>query len=143
MIIIEQKSHYNYVYAFPRASVKPGFEQELFVPYAGLFLGNKNVGQVVQAKVSAIHPNHVELDRSIEDFGKCVPFSHLIFATGTTIPAPGHFNADSKAEGIACLKTYQDMIRQSKKPLIIGGGAVGLGNYNKLILIGIKFYCNH
>ncbi|KAG2184511.1 hypothetical protein INT43_000420 [Umbelopsis isabellina] len=126
MIIVEQKSHYNYVYAFPRASVKPGIERELFVPYANLFYSNKNIGQVVQAKVIAIHPNYIELDRSVEDFGKSIPFTHLIFATGTTIPAPGHFNADSKADGVACLKTYQDLIRQSKKPLIIGGGAVGL-----------------
>lgn len=127
LIIIEQKSHFHHVYAFPRAAVKSGFEDSLFVPYDNIFNKDKSVGHVIRAKAIAIHPNKVELDREVEGFGSFVSFSHLIYAAGTTIPAPGHFEAYDKAKGIGYLRAYQNLIRQSQKPVIIGGGAVGLG----------------
>jgi NADH dehydrogenase FAD-containing subunit len=127
LIIIEQKSHFHYVYAFPRAAVKTGFEESLFVPYDGLFGGDDRLGQVVRAKATAIHKNRVELDREVPGFGHNIPFTHLIYAAGTTIPAPGHFEAYDKQAGIDCLKFYQGLIEQSQRPLVIGGGAVGLG----------------
>ncbi|KAG2188194.1 hypothetical protein INT44_000946 [Umbelopsis vinacea] len=126
LIIIEQKSHFHHVYAFPRAAVKSGFEESLFVPYDNMFNKDNKVGQVIRAKAIAIHPNKVELDREVEGFGSFVPFSHLIYAAGTSIPAPGHFEAYDKAKGIGYLQAYQNLIRQSQKPVIIGGGAVGL-----------------
>ncbi|GAB5587394.1 hypothetical protein Unana1_02294 [Umbelopsis nana] len=107
-------------------SVKTGFEESLFVPYDGLFGNDSNVGQVIRAKGVAIHPNAIELDREVDGFGSFVPFTHLIYATGTTIPAPGHLEEYDKNKGIAHLRMYQDLIRQSKKPVVIGGGAVGL-----------------
>lgn len=126
LIIIEQKSHFQYVYAFPRAAVKIGFEDSLFVPYDGLFGGDDRLGQVVRAKATAINENTVELDREVPGFGRSISFTHLIYAAGTTIPAPGHFDAYDKQAGIDCLKFYQGLIEQSQKPLIIGGGAVGI-----------------
>lgn len=132
LIIIEQKSHFHHVYAFPRAAVKSGFEDSLFVPYDNMFNKDKSVGHVIRAKAIAIHPNKVELDREVEGFGSFVSFSHLIYAAGTTIPAPGHFEAYDKAKGIGYLQVYQDLIRQSQKPVIIGGGAVGLGKLKGL-----------
>jgi NADH dehydrogenase FAD-containing subunit len=125
-VIIEAKSHYNHVYAFPRAAIVPGFERELFVPYDNFFPDEK-VGKVIQARATAIHKDHVELDRDVTGFGKSVPYEYLIYSAGTTIPAPGRFNVDSKKEGIEQLKKYQEVIRESQKPIVIGAGAVGLG----------------
>ncbi|KAH8547852.1 hypothetical protein BGW37DRAFT_514837 [Umbelopsis sp. PMI_123] len=103
---------------FLRAAVKPGLENSLFIPYNNLFNKDKSVGEVIQAKAIAIHPNMAELDREVEEFGSYVPFSHLIYAAGTTIPSPDHLEAHDKAKGIGYLQLYQDLIRQS--------GAVGL-----------------
>jgi hypothetical protein len=85
----------------------------LFIPYNNLFNKDKSVGEVIQAKAIAIHPNMAELDREVEEFGSYVPFSHLIYAAGTTIPSPGHLEAHDKAKGIGYLQLYQDLIRQS------------------------------
>ncbi|CDS08253.1 hypothetical protein LRAMOSA02201 [Lichtheimia ramosa] len=126
LILIEVKTHYNWVYAFPRASVKSGFEKELFIPYAGLFGYKDDVGKVVTARVTAIHKNHVELDRHVPEFGTRIEFDYLLYGAGTTIPQPGRLLPETKAEGISTLKQYQKVIRESKQPIIIGGGAVGL-----------------
>lgn len=129
MIMIEEKSHYNFVFAFPRAAVISGFEKELFIPYSNMFYGNDTLGKVVQARAIAIHEHHVELDREIPEFGKRIDFEYLMYCAGTTIPAPGRLPTNTKEGGIAMLKKYQQVIKESKKPIIIGAGAVGLGKY--------------
>lgn len=127
LILVEAKSHFNFVFAFPRACVKAGFERELFIPYNNLFRGNDQVGKVIQARVTAIHEHHVELDRHVPEFGTSIEFEYLLYAAGTTIPEPGRLSAESKADGIQTLKKYQDLIREAQRPVIIGGGPVGLG----------------
>ena len=126
-VLIEVHTHYNHVFAFPRASVVPGFEKELFVPYSGLFNNDDNLGKVICARATAIQTNFVELDREVEGFGTKIDYEYLVYAAGTTIPAPGRFATDTKAEGIENLKKYQEAIRESERPIIIGAGAVGLG----------------
>lgn len=142
-IMVDEKSHYNFVYAFPRACVKTGFEKELFVPYDNLFGGDDQVGKVVHARVVAIHEHHIELDRSVPEFGTRIDFEYLIYAAGATIPPPGRFSATyTKADGVAMLKKYQQVIREAKRPIIIGGGAVGLGNgVITLMYPSIKYVC--
>lgn len=125
-ILIDEKTHFNHVYAFPRASVISGFEKELFVPYDNFFLGDETIGKVVQARATKIHPDHVELDREVPDFGTKIDYAYLVYAAGTKIPAPGRFTVNTKAEGIEELKKYQDAIREAERPIIIGAGAVGL-----------------
>ncbi|KAG2216568.1 hypothetical protein INT45_001383 [Circinella minor] len=126
LIMIELKSHFNFVFAFPRASVKSGFERELFIPYDRLFNEDDQIGKVVHARVIAIHEHHVELDREVPEFGRRIDFEYLIYAAGTKIPEPGRLHCNSKQEGVALLKKYQSVIKESKRPIIIGAGAVGL-----------------
>lgn len=127
IIIIEEKSHFNHVFAFPRASVISGFEHELFIPYDNMFNGDENVGKVIQARVQTIERDHVVLDREVEGFGQRVDYAYLVYATGTKIPAPGRFNElHTKEEGMAALKNYQKAIERSQRPVVIGAGAVGL-----------------
>ncbi|KAI9322497.1 hypothetical protein BX666DRAFT_626451 [Dichotomocladium elegans] len=126
LILIELKTHYNFVFAFPRAAVKPGFERQLFIPYSNFFNGDDQVGKVVHARAVALHPHHVELDRSVPEFGNRINFEYLVYAAGTTIPQPGRLTTHTKPESIAMLQQYQRVIREAKAPIIIGGGAVGL-----------------
>ncbi|KAG0748828.1 hypothetical protein G6F16_007316 [Rhizopus arrhizus] len=127
IILIEEKSHFNHVFAFPRASVISGFEHELFIPYDNVFNGDETIGKVLHARASAIYENYVELDREVPGFGKRVDYVYLVYCAGTKIPAPGRFNdLHTKEEGIAALKRYQKAIEQSERPVVIGAGAVGL-----------------
>lgn len=126
LIIIEKHSHMHYMFAFPRASVIPGFEKELFAPYTNLFASPKE-GVVIQACATSITPTHVEMDRSIDGFGTSVPYEYLIYGTGARHPRPGCLSDENtKEEGVKVLKKYQAKIGRSSKVVIIGGGAVGL-----------------
>lgn len=128
LVLIEEKTHYNHVFAFPRASVLSGFEDELFIPYDNLFNGDDTIGKVINARATAIHKGYVELDRKVPGFGEKVEYEYLVYTAGTKIPAPGRFNdIVTKEAGIDALKRYQKLIQESKKPVIIGAGAVGLG----------------
>ncbi|ORE01097.1 FAD/NAD(P)-binding domain-containing protein [Rhizopus microsporus var. microsporus] len=127
LVLIEEKTHYNHVFAFPRASVLSGFEDELFIPYDNLFNGDDTIGRVINARATAIHKDYIELDREVPGFGKKVEYDYLVYTAGTKIPAPGRFNdIVTKEAGIDALKRYQKLIQESEKPVIIGAGAVGL-----------------
>lgn len=140
-VVIEEKTHFNHVFAFPRASVISGFERELFVPYDNLFKGDENVGKVVNARATAIHKTHVELDREVPEFGTTIDYEYLVYTAGTKIPAPGRLPITTKKEGIAMLKKYQELIKKSERPIIIGAGAVGLGknrdNNNQMEMVSL------
>ncbi|KAI9343375.1 hypothetical protein BD770DRAFT_437310 [Pilaira anomala] len=125
-ILIEEKTHFNHVFAFPRASVIPGFEKELFVPYDNMFMGDESIGKVVHARATSIHKDYVELDRDVTGFGTKIEYAYLVYCAGTVIPAPGRLTVNTKAEGIEALKRYQEIIRESERPIVIGAGAVGL-----------------
>ncbi|KAF9301548.1 hypothetical protein BGZ74_006592 [Mortierella antarctica] len=127
LIIIEKHSHFHYMFAFPRACVIQGWENELFVPYTKVFEDAPDKGQVIQALATNITKTHVELDREIEGFGNKVEYEYLIYGTGARHPEPGNLNdQDTKAAAINRLKETQEKIKKSTKVLIIGGGAVGL-----------------
>ncbi|KAF9092137.1 hypothetical protein BGX23_004586 [Mortierella sp. AD031] len=126
VIIIEKHSHFHYMFAFPRACVISGWENELFVPYTKAFESPEK-GQVIQALATNITKTHVELDRSIDGFGTSVEYDYLIYATGARHPEPGNLNDhDTKTGAIQRLKDMQEKIQKSTKVLLIGGGAVGL-----------------
>ncbi|KAF9343295.1 hypothetical protein BGX26_005968 [Mortierella sp. AD094] len=126
LIIIEKHSHFHYMFAFPRASVIPGWENELFVPYTKMF-DSPEKGQVIQAIATKVTKTHVELDRSVEGFGTSVEYEYLIYATGARHPEPGNLNDhDTKVGAIQRIKEMQQKIQKATKILLIGGGAAGL-----------------
>ncbi|KAK3812820.1 MAG: hypothetical protein J3Q66DRAFT_269726, partial [Benniella sp.] len=126
LIVIEKHSHFHYMFAFPRACVITGWENELFVPFNNVF-DSPEKGQVIQAVATNITKTHVELDRSVEGFGTIVEYEYLIYATGARHPEPGNLNDhDTKAGAIQRLKEMQEKIQKASKILLIGGGAVGL-----------------
>ncbi|TPX59608.1 hypothetical protein PhCBS80983_g02353 [Powellomyces hirtus] len=126
VIIIEKHTHMHYMFAFPRASVIPGFENELFVPYDRLFTTPAE-GAVVHASATKLTHTHVELDRHVPGFGTKIPYEYLIYGAGARHPKPGCLSDEiTKDDGINVLKGFQEKIVKSTKVLIIGGGAVGL-----------------
>ncbi|KAI8805778.1 hypothetical protein BJ742DRAFT_819133 [Cladochytrium replicatum] len=152
IVIIEKHSHFHYMFAFPRAIVVPGFEDELFVPYDKMF-SSPSEGVFVNALVTKINKNSVELDRGVQlhRFGTAeessdsssgkstvkadsidfetreIPFEYLIYAAGANHPEPTNFNsADTKAEGVMKLKEYREKIEKATKVLVCGGGAAGI-----------------
>lgn len=126
VIIIEKHSHFHYMFAFPRACVIDGWENELFVPYTKLY-DSPEKGQVIQALATNITKTHVEIDRPIEGFGTSIEYEYLIYATGARHPEPGNLNDhDTKTGAIQRLKEVQAKIQKATKILLIGGGAVGL-----------------
>lgn len=115
------------MFAFPRACVIQGWENELFVPYTKVFEDAPDKGHVIQALATNITKTHVELDREIEGFGNKVEYEYLIYGTGARHPEPGNLNDyDTKEAALSRLKETQEKIKKSTKVLIIGGGAVGL-----------------
>ncbi|KAJ1551153.1 hypothetical protein HK096_002844 [Nowakowskiella sp. JEL0078] len=136
IVIIEPRSHFQFVFAFPRGCVITGIENDLFVPYNKLF-DSPEQGIVVSAKADSITPTHVILDRPISEafigvsesdkLTNEIPYEYLIYATGADHPPPTNLNNISmKKDGVAILKYYQSKISQAKKILIVGGGAAGL-----------------
>ncbi|KAF8942890.1 hypothetical protein BGZ47_006027 [Haplosporangium gracile] len=126
VIIIEKHSHFHYMFAFPRACVIDGWENELFVPYTNLY-DSPEKGQVIQALATNITKTHVEIDRPIEGFGTSIEYDYLIYATGARHPEPGNLNDhDTKTGAVQRLKEVQAKIQKATKILLIGGGAVGL-----------------
>lgn len=127
IIVIEKHSHFHYMFAFPRACVIQGWENELFVPYTKAFEDAPNKGQVIQALATNITKTHVELDRVVEGFGNKVEYEYLIYGTGARHPEPANLNDhDTKESALKRLKENQEKIKKATKVLLIGGGAVGL-----------------
>ncbi|KAG0222331.1 hypothetical protein BGW42_006680, partial [Actinomortierella wolfii] len=126
LIVIEKHSHFHYMFAFPRATVISGWENELFIPYTKMF-DSPEQGVVVHAKALSLTKTHVQLDREVPGFGNQIEYEYLIYATGARHPEPGNLNdCDTKEGAIARLKEYQEKIKKSTKVLIVGGGAVGM-----------------
>ncbi|SCV71312.1 BQ2448_2900 [Microbotryum intermedium] len=102
----------------------------------------------IKASVTEVGPGFVEIDRDldVETSGESVrdedengipsgredrrrrrlSWDYLIYALGSTLPAPLLSPARTKVEGVRFLQAQQDRIAQSKSILIVGGGALGI-----------------
>ncbi|KAI8807684.1 hypothetical protein BJ742DRAFT_772862 [Cladochytrium replicatum] len=129
IVVIEKHSHFHYIFAFLRAILVPGFEEELFVPYDKMF-SSPSEGVFVKA-----------LRRSATGLRTNLPLTPtawtakpgrflsntLSMALGANHPEPTNFNsADTKAEGVRKLKEYGGKIERATKVLVCGGGAAGI-----------------
>ncbi|RAO69147.1 uncharacterized protein BHQ10_005159 [Talaromyces amestolkiae] len=121
VILTEKRSHFNHLFAFPRFSVAQGVQtQKAFIPYVpGAFVNcPPNSGTVLQARVTTIDSNAVQLDRE-------VPLDGII-ATGTSLVAPSNMISIDKQAGVAYLQDHAQNVARSSKIIVIGGGAVGV-----------------
>ncbi|KAI0270044.1 FAD/NAD-P-binding domain-containing protein [Gloeopeniophorella convolvens] len=121
-ILIEQHSHFHNLFDFPRYAVVPGLEHQAFIPYTTMFTHHPpGSTEVLQARVTEVHPNHVELDK-----GDPVPYEYLVIATGMHLSPPGTMPAQDKAGGVAYLQGHQRAVASAQRIVIVGGGANGV-----------------
>ncbi|KAL2403931.1 Fe-regulated protein 8 [Exophiala dermatitidis] len=127
VLLIEPHSHFHHLFTFPRFAIVPGQEHKAFVPYSGLFTGTPNSTNhaVIQARVLAVQPRHLDLDREWQG-SKQLPFEYLALATGTTLTEPGMMKSDEKKPSVSYLQSHQAMVKRAKSIIIAGGGAVGV-----------------
>lgn len=92
VLLVEQNSHFQYLFAFPRYAAIPGIDtRRAFIPFDPAAFADvpEGSGRVVQARVSEVTRGEVLLDREVEvdgqDGGKMVdrvPYDFLV-RTGT------------------------------------------------------------
>lgn len=80
---------------------------------------------VVQARVTSVHPQHVQLDREWQGSTE-IPFDYIVVATGTRLSKPAAMEKDDKLSSVEYLQKHQADIKRSQSILIVGGGAVGV-----------------
>ncbi|KAJ7170939.1 FAD/NAD-P-binding domain-containing protein [Mycena crocata] len=121
IIMVEKNSHIQHLFAFPRISVVPGFEQKAFIPMKNAFnAAPPHSTSIVNGVVSKVLPDHVVLAD-----GESISYEYLIMATGTAREkAP--MEGATKAEGMEVKQSLQDRIQTSQDVVVIGGGAYGI-----------------
>ncbi|KAI0419699.1 hypothetical protein F5X98DRAFT_69863 [Xylaria grammica] len=127
VLLIEPHSHFHHLFAFPRFAIAPTYEHKAFIPYSGTFAAAPNPDRhhVVRARVSALHRDHVVLDREWQG-AREIPYEYLVVATGTKLRAPGTMTDDDKPLSVKYLQEYQQRLKNAKSVAIVGGGAVGV-----------------
>lgn len=120
--IIERKSHFNYLFNFPRYSVLAGHEEHAFIPYDMMeSAAPKGSFRRIQNKVTSIKDGRVHLES-----GETIEFSYLVIATGSKQGLPSKGIATEKKDGCKELQTVQDNIHAANRIAVVGGGAVGV-----------------
>ncbi|KAH8721523.1 putative AMID-like mitochondrial oxidoreductase [Phaeosphaeriaceae sp. PMI808] len=120
--LIEQNSHFNFVFNFPRFSVIKGREHLAFIPYDG-FAKKAPEGIFTRVQGEAVHiaRNAVQLKS-----GKSIGFEYLAIATGTSSPLPNKVLSRDREGGCAELRSIQGKIASSSNIAVVGGGAAGV-----------------
>ncbi|KAF7316603.1 FAD/NAD(P)-binding domain-containing protein [Mycena chlorophos] len=119
VVLIEKNSHIHHIFAFPRISVVPGFEQKAFIPLTNAFhAAPRDSVSVIQGIVENILSDCVVLDD-----GQSIPYDYLVVATGTGRPP---LALTSKPDETNSKKALQQRLRQSEEVVIVGGGGYGL-----------------
>ncbi|THH12756.1 hypothetical protein EW146_g7395 [Bondarzewia mesenterica] len=121
-VLVEQNTHFQHLFAFPRYAVVPGYEQQAFIPYTNMFSSSPpDSTSVVNARATEIHQDGVALDH-----GERIPYEFLVMATGTRLTPPGTLQSKSKLEGMKYLQEHQKHVEKARRIVIVGGGAVGV-----------------
>lgn len=55
-----------------------------------------------------------------------IPYTHLIYAMGSHLPDPLRTTARSKPQGISWMRHTQQQIKEAKRIILVGGGALGV-----------------
>jgi apoptosis-inducing factor 2 len=122
VILVESNSHFNYLFAFPRFSVVPGYEETAFLPYDSMTRGApKGIFQRYCHNAEHIKPGSLVL----ED-GTTLSYECLALATGTAQSLVGATQDTDKLQQCKAMQTRQKHIRMASSIAIIGGGAVGV-----------------
>ncbi|XP_060896443.1 apoptosis-inducing factor 2 [Labrus mixtus] len=117
--LIDMRDAFHHNVAALRASVKPGFAQRTFIPYAATF-GDS----FVQGRVERVN---TDTQTVVLAGGKEIQYTHLILCTGTDGAFPGKFNTVASYQ--TAIQTYEDFVKQvqtADSVLVVGGGSTGV-----------------
>lgn len=122
VILVEQNSHFNHTFNFPRYSVLQGHEQNAFVPYAGLF------SNIPQGVFEQVHNRAVGIEDGLVELasGESIQYEYLAIATGATQSPPSKLLSLEKGDACGEMKALQDKIKEAKTIALVGGGPVGV-----------------
>jgi len=118
VVLIDRTSYYLHNIAALRASVQPGFEEKILIPYDRLMEN----GHFIVGEVSNITEKEVFLTGEID----ALPFDYLIIATGSAYAFPFKVQRGNQEELLKTYRSLQDDIHDASEVLIIGGGPVGI-----------------
>ncbi|KAH8699226.1 putative amid-like NADH oxidoreductase [Talaromyces proteolyticus] len=120
--MIERKSHFNYLFNFPRYSVLAGHEEYAFIPYDTLSnAAPEGSFRHMKDTVTSIKDGQVYLQS-----GETVDFAYLVIATGSKQSLPSKGVATEKEDGCRELQEVQNDIKAATRIAVVGGGAVGV-----------------
>ncbi|KAJ9475679.1 Apoptosis-inducing factor 1 [Pseudozyma hubeiensis] len=139
VVVVEANSHFNHLFTFPRFAVlHRGGEEKALIPYTHALDTTGGQGKILHAKAVSIHSSDddesrgwLKLDRSTDE-GDRLEFDYLAIATGTQLQRPWSLpsnqpdSAIAKRQAVETLRSYQDAVKQARKIVIVGGGAVGV-----------------
>jgi len=118
VILIDRTTYYLHNIAALRASVEPGFEEKVVIPYDRIL---KN-GNFIVGEVSRITEKEIFLTGESE----AIPFDYLIVATGSAYAFPFKVQRGKQEDVLKSYQTLQGEINDASEVLIIGGGPVGI-----------------
>jgi NADH dehydrogenase FAD-containing subunit len=128
LIVIEPRKFYVHLPSTLRMVVTPegGLENKSIMDHPS----NVNAGNTkfIYAKVTSIVDSDGEGKYVTLDNGETVEFAVLILATGSRWSGATAFG-DKKEEILESVYSWRDRFRDAKDIVLIGGGAVGLGNF--------------
>ncbi|CAI6334448.1 unnamed protein product [Periconia digitata] len=123
VILVEKNSHFNFLFAFPRYSVLPGYEKGAFIPYHGILGSATRRGSLlrVQAEASRVTANQVLLAN-----GETITYEYLVVATGSRQDPPAKMVSLDREGACEELRSVQSSIAQARRLAVLGSGAVGV-----------------
>ena len=123
VVLIEQNSHFNYLFAFPRYTAIAGHEQDAFVPYEEILSGPIKKGSVlhVHAKVAEVTANQVLLTNK-----EAIDYAYLVIATGSTQLPPAKMRSVMCDDACEEMRDIQQRISAATRVAVLGCGAVGV-----------------
>ncbi|KAJ6150709.1 hypothetical protein N7470_007303 [Penicillium chermesinum] len=119
VLLTEAHSHFHHLFTFPRFAVIPSYEHKAFIPYTSIFsdVPNPTTHAVVQARVTSVQRQHIELDRDWQG-SKQIPYDFVVLATGTRLSKPAAMEKDDKLSSVTYLQQHQEQIQRASKILL-------------------------
>jgi len=122
--LVEPRDHFYYVIGYPRVLVDEKFADSCLVPYTAIFKSGRDSTTLVHRRAEHISAadNAVKLDD-----GSVLKYDFLVIAIGSENRA-AHKTATitSKEQVLEAIRGRNRQVRDAKKLVVVGGGAVGL-----------------
>ncbi|CAO2655304.1 Nn.00g103680.m01.CDS01 [Neocucurbitaria sp. VM-36] len=123
VVLVEKNSHFNYLFAFPRYAVVPGYEQGAFIPYEDILGGAMKKGSLLHMRAEASTATATEL--LLAD-GQAIDYAYLVIATGSSQAPPAKWVSTGREGACEEIRSTQHEIAEAARIAVLGSGAVGV-----------------